>query len=78
MILCLIVFSTCSSSSFRLAYILGTAGSDLMYHHVLYLLIEQLQAGTHIGTVDSDLMYHHVLYLLIEQLQAGTHIGNSW
>ena len=35
--------------SFRLAYILGTAGSDLMSHHVLYLLTEQLQAGTHIG-----------------------------
>ena len=78
MILCLIMFSTCSSSSFRLAYILGTAGSDLMYHHVLYLLIEQLQAGIHLGTAGSDLMYHHVLYLLTEQLQAGIHIGNCW
>ena len=45
----IIMFSTCSSSSFRLAHILGTAGSDLMSHHVLYLLIEQLQTGTHIG-----------------------------
>ena len=32
-----------------LAYILGTVDSDLVYHHVLYLVIEQFQAGIHIG-----------------------------
>ena len=40
-----------------LAYILGTVGSDLMYHHVLFLLTEQLQTMTH------QLALSYVIYI---------------